>query len=102
MLFKLVPYHSQRKGGSENGSVDIPKQVRQRTDVVFMGMGQNDSQNFGFVLPDIIHVRNNKINTQHVVFGKHQARVNNDKAVDILNDHHIEANFSQPAQRDNF
>ena len=49
------------------------------------------------MLFDIAHVRDDIINTQHVIFGKHQACIYNKRRTVFFNHHHIEADFSQAA-----
>ena len=70
--------------------------------MVFVGMGENHACNFRLSLFEVRHVGDHIIDPQHVVFRKHQTGIDNKQRVAVFKNHHIEADFSQPAQGDYF
>ena len=51
------------------------------------------------------HVRNigdNQVDSEHVVFGEHESRVNHNHFVAVADNCHVLADFAQTAERNNF
>ena len=68
--------------------------------MIFVAMGDDNRLDTMFVVFEIFGIRYYKINSEHLLLGKHYTRVNNNQIVAILNDHHIFADLAQTAQRD--
>ncbi len=98
-FFQFVAHHPQRKRGSEHGHVDDPQQKRQCPDVVLVGMGQHDCRHFGAVGLDIAHVRNHVTHPPPEGLATPHAAVHAEERDRVLEHHHVEANFTQTAER---
>ena len=102
VLFQLVADDTQGKGGSENRYVDLSEQIRQRPDMILVGMGEHDPRYASPVLAQIVHIRDDVIHPQHVSFGEHQAGIDDENRIAVFHRHHVQADFAQAAQGDQF
>jgi len=66
--------------------------------MVFMSVCQQDSPHLVPVFQYICEIRNNKVDTQHVLFRKHEAGINNDNIVIVFHDGHVEADLLNTAE----
>jgi hypothetical protein len=101
-FFEFVLNDSQGEGRGEDRGVDLFQQKRQGPDVVFMSVGQDNTGYQRTVFFHVVHVRDNIIDTQHIIFRKHQARVHNEQRCAVLENHHVEADLSETAQGNDF
>ena len=51
-------------------------------------------------LQQIAEVGDDVVDAEHIVFGEHQAGIDDDRVIAVLDDHHVLADFPQPANRD--
>ena len=102
VLVELMPHQTEGKGRAEHRSVGYFQQVGQRADVILVGVGQHDSGDQRTVFLYVIQIRDDEIDTQHVVFRKHQPGIDDKQRRAVLEDHHIETNFTEPAQGNDF
>src|SRR5690242_11795697 len=98
-FFQALFHQRQRKARSINRNIQIAKNVRQRADMVFMSVRQHDGMNFRTVLLQVGNIRDDEINAQKLGLGEHHAGVNDDDVVTEPQDHHVHAEFAEPAKR---
>ena len=98
LLFQFAAHNSQGKGGTIHWKIHFPQKIGQGANVVFVGVGEDHRQHAGGVLFDVIHGGNDDVDSQHVILWKHQASVDDDGIITVLNDHHVQANFTQSPQ----
>ena len=66
-----------------------------------MSVSNHEPLHFAVILHQVGDVRNDKIDTQHIVLGESQAAVNHNYAVPILKCSHIHSDLFQPTERNN-
>jgi hypothetical protein len=77
------------EAGSENRDVEVPKKERRGADVVFMTVGNEKGFHFVLVFSQVLNLGDDHIHAGHVLFRKHEARINNQDILVILEDHHV-------------
>ena len=77
-----------------DGHVKLRQDVRQRADVVFVAVGDDDAADLVLALLQVGDVRDDQVDPQHVLFGEHQAAVDDDDVVGVLDDHHVLADLA--------
>ena len=98
-LLELDAYHALRQqAGVEGHVVQLRQQVGQGADVVFVAVGDDDAAHLVLVLHHVAHVRDDQVDTQHVLFGEHQAGVDDEDVITVLQRHHVLADLAQPAE----
>ncbi len=88
------------KSRSVNGNVDLFEQIRQRSYVILVTVGDDNTEHTIPVLNHIGEIRQDEIDTQHVIVREHQPRIDHKNGIAILEDHHILSDGPQPPQRD--
>ena len=68
--------------------------------MVFVTVGDEEGLELVGVLLDITHVRNDEVDAEHFFFGKHEAAVDGDHVVAVLEDDHVTADLAQAAEWD--
>ena len=69
--------------------------------MVFVSVGDNDAADVLMLILEIsVEIRDDVINPEHIIFRKHDARVDNQNFMIILDDHHIFSDFSQAPEGD--
>ncbi len=101
MFIKLVTNHCQRKCCSVNWELHLFKQVRYRTNMVFVCMGNNNANDLFSNLTNVCKIRYQNIDTVHLVIRKAHSHIDQDRFFVCLDDGNISANFTQTAQRRN-
>jgi len=100
MFFEFFPEEGQGQGGTVNGQIIFAQEKGHRADMVFVAMGKDQRQNLFPAVSQVGEIRDHHIYAQHVVFGEHDAGINEDQAVIGLEDHSIETDFPQAAEED--
>ena len=98
-FLELLPDEAEGQGSAVKGRVDVPEHVRQRADVVFMPVGEEDAEYPVRPVAKIRNIRDDEIDPQHVRFRKHEPAVHDDDVVAVLEDRHVEADFPEPTER---
>ena len=73
VLFQLVFDVGQGEFGAPNRHVQLGQNPRQRTDVVFVAVRENDAAHALAVLGQVRNVGDNDVDAQQFGLGKHQA-----------------------------
>ena len=99
VLGQLGFHHRQRQRRAVDRPLDGGQDVRQRPDVIFVAVGENDRRVARRALLDIRDVRDDEIDTEQLRLGKHGARIHDDHRVRPGDGHHVQAEFSKPPER---
>jgi len=99
MLFKFLPHQRQRELRAVNRHVQITKNVGDRANMIFMRVRQDDGSHHAPVLFQVGNVRDDDIDAQQLLLGKHQSRIDHDDVLATAEGHHVHAELAQPAQR---
>ena len=78
----------------------VLQDVRQRAGMILMAMRQHDGRDLVLVLEQIGDIRDDEIDAEHIVIREHEPRVDHEDLVIHLDDGHVLADFSEPAERD--
>src|SRR3990172_2013672 len=63
-------------------------------------MGDEEGLDVGLLVPEIGDVGDDEIDAEHLLVGEHQAAVDDDDVVAVLEDEHVLADLAHPAERD--
>ncbi len=99
MLPQLHLGQAERQPCAVHGSIHVREDVGQRTDVVFVAVGEDDGPQ---LLPPLHHIGdigNDDVNPQHVVLGEHETGVDEQHLFAVLDSHHVLADLAYTTQR---
>ena len=99
-LFELILYDAHGEPCGEHRDIDLLKNIRQRAYVILVAVGYDNPLYLVDVVLKICRVRNDKVNSEHIVFRKRQAAVHNNNTVPELEGSDIHSDLLKPAQRD--
>ena len=101
-LGKLALDEAERQLAREDGHlvVEVLQQIRKRTGVVLVAVGDDDTAELLLVLQDIGVVGKHQIDTGLGVIRKHEAGVDEHHVVAALKDRHVLADAIKAAERD--
>ena len=101
VLLDLVAEQAARQGRGVDGYArELGEDVRQRADVVLVGMGDEERLDVGAALLEIGDVGDDEVDAEHLLVGEHQAAVDHDDLVAVFEDVHVLADLAYPAERD--
>ena len=93
--------HGESEGGAIDGDVELGEEIGGAADVVFVGVGKDESADFVAVLLEIGEVGGNDVDAEEFGVGEHHARVDDDDVVVVAESHGVHAELAQPAEGDN-
>ena len=98
-LPELVLYHTEGERRTIHGDRKFPQEIGNSSHMILMGMGsgQRAFSRSLFSLRYSIS-GNNNVHPQHVILGKHETGINDNDGVTILDDHHVQTDFTQSAK----
>ena len=101
-LGELALDKTERQLAREDGHlvVEVLQQVRKRTGVVLVTVGDDDAAELLLVLQDIGLVGKHQVDTGLGIVGEHEAGVDEHHVVAALEDRHILADAVKAAERD--
>ncbi len=100
VLNELFFDQGESEAGAIDWNVEIAKYVRNRADVIFVGVGEDDGANFGAVLLEVGDVGDDDVNAEEFGFGEHEAGVDDDDVITEVEGHHVHAEFAKAAEGD--
>jgi hypothetical protein len=68
--------------------------------VVFVTVRDDDAAQLIALVAQIFPIGNDEVDAQHVVFGEHDAAIDQDDVLAVLEGRHVLADFAAPAERD--
>ncbi len=89
------------QGSGVNRRVDIVGQVLNRADMVLVPVGDEDAEHLARAFAQILEVRDDVIDPEHVVVREHDPRVDNNDLPTKFVGHHVLSHFTEPPERDN-
>ena len=101
VLLDLVAEQAARQGRGVDGHArELGQDVRQRADVVLVGVGDEERLDVGAALLEVGDVGDDEVDAEHLLVGEHQSAVDDDDLVAVLEDVHVLADLAHPAERD--
>ena len=68
--------------------------------VILVTMGDNDPANLVSFLKKVVEIGDDIVDPEHVILGEHDAGVDDQDVVSVLDRHHVLADLSQASERD--
>src|SRR5438132_9025784 len=68
--------------------------------MVLVAVGDEDRPKVLATLDDVADVRDHKVDAEHILGRKHESAIDGDDVVAVLEQHHVLADFAEPAERD--
>lgn len=101
-LGELALDKAKRQLAREDGHliVEVLQQIRKRTGVVLVAVGDDDAAELFLVLQNVGVIREHQIDTGLRVVGEHEASVDEHHVVAALEDRHVLADAIKAAERD--
>jgi hypothetical protein len=90
----------QREGCAVDRHIELGQEVRDRPDVILVGMRQEQRPHAIAIFHQVREIRRDDIDAQQLGFGKHHAAIDDDDVVAIAQRHDVHAELAEPAQRD--
>jgi hypothetical protein len=100
VLLEPLGDEAERQGGPEDRDVEFAEEVRKGADVVFVAVGEENGADAVPVLDEVREVGDREVHAEHLVFGEHEAAVDDDDRVAELVGHHVHADLAQAAEGD--
>ena len=101
VLLDLVAEQAAGQGaGVDRHAGELGQHVRQRADVVLVGVGDEERLDLGAVLLEVGDVGDDEVDAEHLLVGEHQPAVDDDDVVAVLEHVHVLADLPHPAERD--
>ena len=77
----------------------LAQEVRNRTDVVLVPVGEDDADDVVEPVPDGAEVREDQVDARMMLLGEQDTAVDDEQFAAELEDGHVAADFAEPAQR---
>ena len=99
MFLELVFNQSDRKLCRVDRHIDFLQNIRERSNMILMPMSDHESLHFLNIIFQIRNIRNDKIDSQHIILRKRQSAVHNNNTVFILESSNIHSDLFKTAER---
>ena len=101
VLLDLVAKQAAREGRGVDGHArELGQHVGQPADVVLMRVRDEERLDVGAPLLEVGHVGHHEVDAEHLLVGEHQAAVDHDDLVAVLEHVHVLADLAHPAEGD--
>ena len=94
MLFELAFDVGEGELGSVDGDVEVGEDPGEAADVVLVAVGEDDAADFAAVFDEVGDVRDDDVDAKELFFGEHEARVNHDDVVAVVESEAVHAKFT--------
>ena len=103
MFFQFAVNQAQRQTCAINRDIhsEFFEEIRNRTDVVLVTMGNDHTADFFFILFQIGKIRNNQVNTQHIRIRESHTAVYDQDIPSVFINRQVLADLIQAAERNN-
>ena len=88
------------RAGIDRHARELGQDEGQRADVVLVGVGDEERPDLVAVLLEIADVGDDEVDAEHLLVGEHEAAVDDDDVVAVLEHVHVLADLPHPAERD--
>ena len=100
MLAQLVLDEAERQPAPVNRRGNLGQDVGQRSDMVFVAVGQQKAEHLFLPLGQVGDIRQHQVDAEHLLFGEHQAGVDHDDLLVVFENHHVAPDLAQSPERD--
>ena len=101
VLAQLRAHEAERQLGAVDRHVrKVAQDVGQRAHVVLMRVREEDAAHLRLVVLQVGDVGDDEVDAEHLLVGEHQAGVDDDHVVALLDGHHVLADLANTAERD--
>jgi|GEM_PF-4372596 len=100
MLFELAFDVGEGELGAVDGDVEVGEDPGEAADVVLVAVGEDDAADFGAVLDEVGDVRDDDVDAEELFFGEHEAGVDHDDVVAVVECEAVHAELAESAERD--
>ncbi len=100
VLLQLHLDEASSEGGGVYRCLDICQQIGKAPYVVFVAVGDHDPSHLVAALPDIAHIGDHYVHPRHLGGGEHEASIDDEEVVTVLQHHHVLSYLPQAAQGD--
>ena len=99
MLLELRLDERERQAGADEGDVALElQQVRNRADVVFVTVRQDEPDDVVEARLDRLEIRQDQVDTRLVLLGEEHAAVDDEELALVLEDGHVAADLAETAE----
>ena len=98
MLFQFVADQSQCQLGSIDRNIDLFQHIRKSSDMILMPMSDHKSLHLGNIFLKVCYIRNDQIDSQHIVLRERKTTVYNYNTVAILKSGNVHSDLLQTAK----
>ena len=89
-----------QRAGVDRHARELGQHVRQRADVVLVGMGDQEGPDLLAVLLEVGDIGDDEVDAEHLLVREHQPAVDHDDVVAVLEHVHVLADLAHSAERD--
>ena len=101
VLLELVAEQASReRRGVDRDAGELRQDVRQPADVVLVRVRDDEGLDLLAPRAQVLHVRHDEVDAEHLLLGEHQAAVDDDDLVVELEDREVLADLADAAERD--
>ena len=100
MLFELALYIGQSKFCSIDRDVEVGEDPREAADVILMPVRKNNPADFRSVLDEVADVGDDDVDAEELFFWEHEAGVDHDDVVTVVECEAVHAELAESAERD--
>ena len=100
VLAQLLGQQARRHRRGVHRHRQVAQHVRQRADVIFVAVRDDEAEKAVAEPLQVGEIGNDQVDAEHVQLGKHQAAVDGDRRVAVLEHQAIETDLAEPAERD--
>ena len=97
---KFLLNQAERKRRTVHGNRKSGQQVREPARMILVPVGEDDASNPLALRQQVGRVRENQVNSQHLLLGEHEAGVNDQDVLGSLEEGHVHPDLTQPPQGD--
>ena len=101
VLLKLIFNKRTGKLCAVHGRINTRKHIRKRADMIFMSVSYKVRPYLIAIALQICHIRDDKINSVHVLPREYRTAINNHDVVSVLDGRHILSDLINATQRNN-
>ena len=99
MLIEFVLQNSERQSGPIYRHVQFLEQIRNPADMILMAVRQHNALDFIGIADKIGDIRDDEVDSQHVVVGEAETAVDDEHAVAVFEHGQVLSDFVKPAER---
>ena len=99
VLFQFVADQSQCQLCSIDWNIDLFQYIRKGSDMILVSVGDHKSLNLGNIFLKIGYIRDDQIDSQHIICRERQTTVHHNNTVLILEGSNVHTDLLQASQR---